>query len=222
MKNLKLSNMLSLVGMIFLSYLLSPSLQAQQHDTLCSQFGDAEFITTASFVYGSVANSKSSLNRTDVVIGQPVMSIINSGLDSNTFLGHFAQLKQAPASPFLSVSQGDYQDRVQLDWALDKFSPPVEEYRIYRDDAFLGKYDKDVFEYIDFNVQAGEIYTYSIESVSANGLSSVRNEELGFVNPNGVVTGRIQTKNGNPVPNAVVTIEPVSYTHLTLPTTPYV
>ena len=36
----------------------------------------------------------------------------------------------------------------------------------------------------------------------------MRNEELGFVNPNGVVTGRIQTKNGNPVPNAVVTIEP--------------
>ncbi len=208
MKNIKLNKSLGLIGMIWTLFLLGPPQIQAQHDTLCTQFGDVEYTTNMIMTYGGGTGLKSTFQKTDMIIGQPLIDVIPVGIDTIVKGGMYSELAQEPKEPFLTASQGDYPDRVQLNWYIDAFSPNPTEFRIFRDGAFLGKFDANVREFIDFNVQAGEIYNYSIKSVSGTDLESDLAYELGFVNPNGVISGQVKTRNGNPVPNATVMAEP--------------
>ncbi len=208
MKKIKLKKLLGLIGVMLIFILTSPSLHAQQHDTLCTQFGDVEYQTTIALGYGTGSALRSTFNAMDVIVGQPVIDVVPVGLETTAKFGLFAELDLAPKAPFLIASQGDFPDRVQIEWQVDAFSPSPAEFRIFRDDAFLGKLDSDVREFIDFNVQAGEVYNYSIMAVSGSSLESQLGHEIGFVNPNGVISGQITTRNGNPVPDVTVIAEP--------------
>ena len=207
MKKLKLRKRMGLFGMMVISFLLSSNINAQ-HDTLCTQFGDVEYITNIAIGYGAATGIKSTFQKSDLLIGQALIDNKPVGVDTIVNFGLVAELAQAPKAPFLIASQGDYPDRVQLDWVIDKFGAPSKEFRIFRDGAFLGKFDKDVRQYIDFNVQAGEVYNYSIKGIGGTDLESQLAYEVGFVNPNGVISGQVKTRNGNPVPFATVTVEP--------------
>jgi len=207
MKKLKLNKILSLFGVIFISFLLSSSLSAQ-HDTLCSVFGDVEYKTTFLTGYGTAAGLKNSFNKTDILIGHPLVSVEVSGVDTSTVVGLMSELYLPPKAPFLTISQGDFPDRIQLSWVVDKFSPNANEFRIFRDGALLGKIEGDLRQFVDFNVQAGEMYEYSIVSISGNDLKSLEAKGLGFVNPNGVVSGKVTAPSGNPIPGVLVKIEP--------------
>ncbi|MGB4969696.1 MAG: LamG domain-containing protein, partial [Saprospiraceae bacterium] len=68
-------------------------------------------------------------------------------------------------------------------------------------------------QYLDFNVQAGEVYTYGVYGLNVFGKGSVGNE-IGFVNPNGVITGKVSTVSGNPVPGCAVNLSPSTGTSL--------
>ncbi len=206
MNKLKLNKKMSLIGMMIVSFLLSLNIHAQ-HDTLCTQF-DGEYQTRIAIGYGAATGLQSTFQNTDILIGQPLIDNKPVGLDPSVKFGLVSELAQAPKPPFLAASQGVFPDRVQLDWRVDKFGAPSQEFRIFRDGAFLGKFDNDVRQYIDFNVQAGEVYNYSIKGIGGTGLESLLADEIGFVNPNGVISGQIKTRNGNPVPNATVSVEP--------------
>ena len=72
MKKTKLNKIWSWYGIIMLSFILIPNIDAQE-DTLCSPFENA-YITSLSMVYGSSTNMSSSIAKSDFVAGQPVLS----------------------------------------------------------------------------------------------------------------------------------------------------
>jgi len=198
---------MGICGMVFILFLMNTHVSAQ-HDTLCSPFGNVEYKTSFVLGYGSATGLQSTFQKSDVLIGQPLVDVTQVGLDTVTKFGLVSELVLEPKAPFLVASQGDFPDRVQLDWQVDKFSPSIVEFRIFRDGAFLGKLDADVRQFIDFNVQAGEVYDYSIKSIGRVELESDLAFDIGFVNPNGVISGQVKTRNGNPVPFAIVKAEP--------------
>lgn len=96
---------------------------------------------------------------------------------------------------------------MQVDWSPDPLSPAATGYKIYRNGSLLASVDGETFSFLDFNVIAGKFYTYEVSGVNTFG-EGVRGQNLGFVNPNGVVTGQVRSFAGNPVPGTLVTLTP--------------
>ncbi|MFM8487481.1 MAG: hypothetical protein ACKOCH_14225, partial [Bacteroidota bacterium] len=119
----------------------------------------------------------------------------------------WARFLRPPAPPEVRASEGDLEDRVQVDWTPDPLSPAGTSYKIYRNGALLASVDGETYTFIDFNVIAGKFYTYQVAAVNSFGEGSP-GSALGFLNPNGVVTGQVKSNNNNPVPGAIVTLSP--------------
>ncbi len=166
------------------------------------------------FNYGSSTNAFSFRNRSSFTIGQPY---VGSGLSQKytSQTGFWARFLLPPQAPNLRVSQGDFPDRILLRWDLDPLSAPVDiSYVVTRDGAFLAEVDKGIFQFIDFNIQAGEFYEYGVYGRNQFGNGKV-GKGIGFVSPNGVVSGKVETFSGNPVPGAVVKLTPSTNQSLT-------
>jgi hypothetical protein len=159
------------------------------------------------FNYGSSTNAFSFSNRSDFTIGQPLVGR-SLGQNRITEYGFWARFLLPPQAPRVLATQGDFLDRIQLSWELDPLSAKaVNGYIIKRNGSFLAQVDKETEQYIDFNVQAGEFYEYSIQGRNQFGTGR-GGTNVGFVNPNGLVTGQVTTFSGNPVAGATVTLEP--------------
>ncbi|MEO0008597.1 MAG: hypothetical protein RJA20_2793, partial [Bacteroidota bacterium] len=158
------------------------------------------------FNYGSVSNAISLKNNTTFTIGQPY---VGSSVSEANFAqsGFWARFLLPPAPPVVIASEGDLEDRIQINWLPDALSPTATIFRLYRNGALLATMDGDTYSFIDFNVIAGKFYTYEVRAVNAAG-EGRPGAALGFLNPNGVVTGQVKSTNGNPVPGAVVTLSP--------------
>jgi hypothetical protein len=159
------------------------------------------------FNYGSTTNAFSFQNRSDLSIGQPLIGRALSQRNASEY-GFWARFLLPPQSPRLIATQGDFPDRILLRWSEDPLSATSSSgYIIKRDGAFLAELEPGTAQFIDFNVQPGEFYEYSIQGVNRFG-QGVPGLSVGFINPNGTVTGRITTRNGNPVAGATVTLSP--------------
>ncbi len=163
---------------------------------------------TAYFNYGSIARSKNQKYRHASVVGQTFVGFTENAT-YNTNLGFFSRYLLPPFALQVNATQGDLLDRIQLSWTVDGLGPsPNEGFNIYRDDIFLATVGPNIRNYNDFNVIAGLAYTYNVRGINAYG-EGKPSYALGFQVPNGVVTGWVQTRNGNPVPNALVTLMPM-------------
>ena len=159
------------------------------------------------FNYGS-ARCSSSKNRVQGTIGQPLtnssMSVFNS-FDG----GFWSQFLVPPLPPFLSATQGEFLDRIQLNWTVNPLGAvPNGGFKLYRDGIFLALLDKNTFSYNDFNVIAGRAYRYTIKGVNFYG-DGCPAQAVGFQVPNGTVTGWVQTGSGNPVSDVLVSLMPL-------------
>ena len=158
------------------------------------------------FNYGSVTNTISLKNNSTFTVGQPFVG--NSVSEANiSRSGFWARFLLPPAPPQVTTSEGELEDRIQVNWKPDALSPTAKSFRLYRDGALLAIVDGDVYSFVDFNVIAGKFYTYQVRAVNDAG-EGRPGSALGFVNPNGIVTGQVKSLNGNPVPGAVVTVTP--------------
>jgi len=157
------------------------------------------------FNYGSVSNALNTKRRVNLTIGQPIVGI-SFGPRKNTALGFWSRFLLAPSAPSVRGTEGDLPDRIQINWSPDPLSPKSNSYNIYRNGALLASVE-GVTSFIDFNVLAGQFYTYEVAGVNQFG-EGYKGAALGFLNPNGVVTGQVKTFSGNPVPGAVVTLTP--------------
>ncbi|RMF01019.1 MAG: T9SS C-terminal target domain-containing protein [Bacteroidetes bacterium] len=167
------------------------------------------------FNYGSATNVFSSRNRSDFTIAQPVVGESVSQRNIGQF-GFWSRFLLPPQAPMVLTSQGDFPDRVQINWSMDPLSAAATGgFTILRDGAYLAEVDVDISQYIDFNVQAGEIYEYTVYGANQFG-SGMRGSALGFVNPNGAVSGRVLTPSGTPVVDATVSLSPISGSALQL------
>ncbi|KGE89268.1 LamG-like jellyroll fold domain-containing protein [Phaeodactylibacter xiamenensis] len=178
-----------------------------QNSPNCETFSDDDFlIGRAFFTYGSASNAFSTTSRADITVGQPVVDNYFGQLNKGSY-GFWSRFLMPPAAPAVMASEGDLEDRVQIDWAPDPLSPAPSSYKIYRNGSLLATVDGETFSFLDFNVLAGKFYTYEVSGVNTFG-EGKRGSSLGFLNPNGVVTGKVETFSGNAVPGAIVTLTP--------------
>ncbi|HLO54720.1 MAG TPA: LamG-like jellyroll fold domain-containing protein [Saprospiraceae bacterium] len=198
----------NIIFAIFLWLSTLSILFAQNNNCDPTAVDTSAFEGTAYFNYGSVNKSKTTKYKTASAIGQTITGFVeNDSYTSN--LGFYGRFLLPPFKVNVNATQGDLLDRIQLTWQIDALGPsPNEGFNIYRDNIFLATVGPSIRNYNDFNVIAGVAYTYTVSGLNGYGEGSP-SEALGFQVPNGVVTGWVQTRNGNPVPNALVTLMPM-------------
>ncbi len=131
-------------------------------------------------------------------------------------VGFWAFMLREPNTPIVYASDGDFPDRIEVRWEplRDPIGPPVTEQKLYRDNQFLGSFPITQNAYLDFNVIPGVSYKYDVVTTNRFG-NSEAGTDIGFVNPNGVITGTIQTRSFIPVPDVEVVLAPtISYSTL--------
>ncbi|MEQ8239745.1 MAG: LamG domain-containing protein, partial [Cyclobacteriaceae bacterium] len=124
------------------------------------------------------------------------------------FWGHYFLEPQAPRS---SASEGEYVDRIEVQWEVvnDYKGPIVTENvtQIFRNGRLITTVPLKQTTYVDYNVFPGEFYTYEI--ITSNNLGDSKPmKAVGFLNPNGRVTGKVETRNGTPVADVKVVLTP--------------
>lgn len=157
--------------------------------------------------YGSATNAFSFQNKSSFTVAQPLIGTLVAQDEIMQF-GFWSGFLIPPYPPQVTVSKGDFPDRITISWELDPLSPTsIGGYSITRDGAYLGAVDNTTTQFIDFNVQAGETYEYGVYGKNQYGSGSP-GVDLGFVNPNGSVTGVVNTFSGNPVAGSIVRLTP--------------
>ncbi len=168
----------------------------------------SDFEGTAFFNYGSRSKSRSNTYKTTVAAGQNFTGFMEDA-QHNTSLGFYSRFFLPPFALDVSATQGELLDRIQLTWEVDPLGPSASDgFNIYRNGIFLATVGANIRSYNDFNVIAGEPYTYTVRGLNIFG-EGTPGTALGFQIPNGTVTGWIATLNGSPVPNASVTLTPM-------------
>ncbi|MEF3695272.1 MAG: LamG-like jellyroll fold domain-containing protein [Candidatus Cloacimonadota bacterium] len=115
-----------------------------------------------------------------------------------------------PAPINLRASDGDdrYPGYVQLLWEyIWTYTHSPNEFRILRNGAYIGTASGLTHSYQDYNVVPGTIYTYQVLVVSGT-VSASSLEDIGYIKPNGIISGRVQTINNNPVTGVKVSLSP--------------
>ncbi|MES2516678.1 MAG: LamG domain-containing protein [Bacteroidota bacterium] len=197
------------IGGILLMFLSLLNLQAQT-DTLCNPNENKKLFGELYFNYGSVVNAYTAFNRSNFTMGQPLVSVESMLSQTNqSGFGVYSPFLLPPQPPILLATQGDFKDRIRLSWNVNPLSPAPTGFTIYRDGSYLTDLGEDVRQFLDFNVQAGEYYEYSIIAKNVFGSGS-EYKFVGFVNPNGVVSGKIETNSNNPVPGVEVRLTPLT------------
>jgi hypothetical protein len=187
-----------------------------QTDTLCNPNENIKIFGELYFNYGSVTNAYSAYNRSNMAIGQPLVSPQSMISQKNQAgFGVYSPWYLPPQPPQLVATQGDFKDRIKISWNVNPLSPTATGFIISRDGSFVAEVGEDIRDFLDFNTQAGEFYEYSIKAKNVFGVGSP-NTAVGFVNPNGVVSGKIETNSGNPVPGVEVRLTPLTGNSITL------
>ena len=193
------------------------NIYAQNEDRACTQIltGDQNFqLGSVVITNGSAVNlRKSGLGgnySTNLVTGLMVIGEVSSvKTDTSIYYGYWGQQIGPPVAPVVIATQGELKDRIQVSWAVDPLSSAASGgFKIFRDGVFMEQVDASTSNWNDFNVIAGRPYVYTIKAVNDFGEGSA-GTAIGFQIPNGVATGWVQTINGSPVPDALVTLMPM-------------
>ncbi len=180
---------------------------AQQDDN-CTLVTEPITKAEVFFNYGSATDAYSIRNRTSFSLGQPVVGF-GVSQTNNSLFGFWSNYLNPPLPPMVTASQGELLDRIQLSWTVNSLGgQPTEGFKLYRDGVYLAQVDIATRNYNDFNVVAGRAYNYEVRGINLYG-EGPPGLALGFQVPNGVVTGWVQTLNGSPVPDALVTLTPM-------------
>jgi len=208
MKNIKLVRHITAL-LVLLGLGVGLHGQTQKQDGACFSSGTDSVRPTAAFInYGSGTKMKNLSRRTKLTIGQMVVGLAQ-GTDSSSYYGYWTSFLVAPLPPMVAASQGELLDRIQLTWSNNPLGPfPNQGFKIFRDGVFLAAVDSKTRNFNDFNVIAGRPYLYEVRGINIYG-EGQPGKALGFQVPNGVVTGWVQTPNGRPVPDAMVSLTPL-------------
>ncbi|MCC6463071.1 MAG: Ig-like domain-containing protein [Saprospiraceae bacterium] len=173
----------------------------------------ANFKGSASVNYGNLTNAFNSQNRASLSVGQLAVGDY-IGQDNTGVFGYWGRYLMPPLPPDVHATEGDLPDRIVVSWAPDPLgASPEAGYKIYRNGAYLAAVDKNTLNFTDFNILAGEFYTYQVSGSNQYGEGS-KGSALGFLNPNGVVTGQVRSTTGNSVPGVTVELTPTLGTAL--------
>ncbi len=152
---------------------------------------------------------KNSKFRTTAAFGQYIIADSVSHNSKTGEAGMYGFYRLPPMAPYVAATQGDYPDRVEISWRFDPLSPPanIDFFELKRDGEVIATMPATETLYKDYNTRPGQYYLYELTGKNKYGVSPAGNE-VGFVNPNGTITGRIITKNGTPVRDVEVLMTP--------------
>ena len=156
---------------------------------------------------GSIARTANTKFITFGTVGQTGIGYIE-GVDNTGAVGFWSFLHLEPQAPIVVASEGDYPDRIEIRWDMFSLSPVSSEgFKVFRDGNLIGKVAGSQYAFVDFDVTAGELYNYEVTASNDFGESKA-GTFIGFVNPNGVITGRVETSSGLAASGAKVTLNP--------------
>ncbi len=158
---------------------------------------------------GSLLNPNFS---TEVVVGQTLISDpYYSYTGTQKYIssaGYWTYMYNPPIIANVAASDGVHEDRIEISWSINKNTPAVNGgFNVYRDGFLIGSTNSNVFSFIDNSITPGIYYTYAVTGINSQG-EGAKTEDLGYVNPNGVVSGRITTFSGSSVEGAIVSLTP--------------
>jgi len=106
-----------------------------------------------------------------------------------------------------SDGHNDYHGYVYLTWSYSPTYTPFTGFNIYRDDVLLTTLLSRVTSFSDHSAIPGTRHLYSIEAFCGLDVSP-RQSDIGFIKPNGIITGTVTTPNNNPVSGVRVGLDP--------------
>lgn len=147
-----------------------------------------------------------------VSVGQPATLNLSSNFSKNSIAtGFWSHYLMEPAAPIVRASDGDFQDIIVVEWDIegDRTGPPVtsQEAILYRNKYVLTTLPIQQTQFQDLNVFPGMTYNYGVVVSNQLGKSHPDND-IGFLNPNGMITGHVETPSGNPVVKTKVLLKP--------------
>ncbi|MFT4532664.1 MAG: hypothetical protein ACI9P5_000008 [Saprospiraceae bacterium] len=166
------------------------------------------YSASAFFNYGSASDLYNSEKTATITVGQISTQLNMFSLNYKSELGFWGQFLLPPLAPYVQASEGNLGDRVEITWDISALSPVVTDvFKVYRNGTFLDEVENDERVYVDYNVVAGEFYTYTVRGVNKAGIGKP-GSSVGFLNPNGTITGQVTTINGNPVSECSIDLSP--------------
>jgi len=172
------------------------------------EIGNTVFNAGGSGVTGTLNTTENYRYQHTVNVGEPFIGTVSLSDQGSTTLGQFSFYNLQTDNPVLTASEGDFPDRVKLEWGIKTLQPPIQKgVKIYRDGELKAKFGYGITEWEDRNVFPGEVYVYEVVAENHYGSGRPGGAD-GFVSPNGLITGKIQTVHNTPVYGVEVAIEP--------------
>lgn len=203
--------MIQKVSLVVLAIAMALQSLYSQTNEACLPPDETSYEGEVLFNYGSSDNAISTIYSTNGTIGQPLVGtgiMLNQPKYQST-TGFWSQFLVPPLAPVISASQGEYLDRIQVEWEPNPLGAlPTLGFKLFRDGVFQAQLDRNTRNYNDYNVIAGVPYIYSVRGINDYG-DGVSEEALGFQVPNGTVTGWVQTLTGSSVPDVLVSLSPL-------------
>ncbi len=165
---------------------------------------------------GGAESVESGQYKSDILIGQPVIGQMNSASGSlGADLGQWSFFLLPPEAPTVSATDGTSSNKITISWSVDVLSPQASgETEVYRDSTKIATVGPGQNSYDDnVDLAPGEYYTYEVYVSNTYGQSPA-GSDMGFINPNGKIMGRVSTTGGNPVVDVEVSLDPVLGTAL--------
>jgi len=166
------------------------------------------FSLTNGYIEGDAASTHFN---TKLTVGQPLAEVVTNYSSFSSAMGFWSFYMKEPRPPIVRASDGDFQDMVLVEWTIedDRTGPPVtgDDIQLFRNGYPYTTLPISQTAYQDLSVFPGEYYEYGVVSYNDMGTSHTE-DNTGFLNPNGVITGHIETPSGNPVQDSKVTLTP--------------
>ncbi|MBU0558558.1 MAG: T9SS type A sorting domain-containing protein [Bacteroidetes bacterium] len=157
------------------------------------------------------AKASNSQYNLALTVGQSFTATATNITKNTMVMGFWGRYLHEPRPPIVRATDGDFQDMVLVQWTVedDETGPPVSgnQVKLYRNGYILTTLPIEQTDYQDLNVFPGKHYTYGVTTTNNMG-ESHRENNIGFMNPNGVITGNIKTPSGNPLLDAKVLLTP--------------
>lgn len=104
----------------------------------------------------------------------------------------------------LTASDGDFADNVRLEWTVND---PFDRIDLYRDGLVIESLAPTAESYNDFDAVPGVNHTYDLVAIQGTTTSSP-NANVGWIPPDGAITGRVATRSGAAVEGVDVCVTP--------------
>jgi len=176
---------------------------------LCEPIHSVERVQLSNNAIGQITNNQYNMT---ITIGQPAAMENSTNYSVNSLAsGFWSHYLKEPSAPIVRASDGDFQEMVLVEWDIegDRTGPPVtsSEVTLFRNNYILTTLPVQQTQYQDFNVFPGATYTYGISVENDMGISHT-DDDVGFLNPNGIITGHVETPSGHPVIDTKVMLTP--------------